>query len=182
MSRIAFIKSKTDVPAEHQDVFDYALKTFNGKLQGPFSVLLHSPELAQHFLGIVNYNRSKSVVSQQHRSLAALTAAAEGEGQYIWYAQARTARQAGFRDELIALIRTKGDPSGLPEEERDVVSYVQQFMRKRDVDRATFDTLQKRHGTKWLVELTLTAGFFGMLCGVVTTFEVPVPEGGEKLR
>ena len=181
MPRVAPITGKSAVPAEHPAVVDTVLKTF-GRVRGPFSILLHSPQFAQHFIGIVNFMREGSIVAQKDRSLAALTAASEGGGYYVWAAQVEAARKAGVREEAIALIRSKGDPAKLPEEEREVVSYVQQLMRKRDVDRATFDALHKRHGTQWLVELTASAGYFGLLCGLVTTFEVPVPEGGDRLR
>ena len=181
MPRVAPVTGKSDVPAEHHAVVDGVLKTF-GRVRGPFSMLLHSPAMAQHFLGIVNFMREGSVVAQKDRSLAALTAASEGGGYYVWSAQIEAARKAGVREEAIELIRAKGDPAKLPEEERLIVSYTQQLMRSRDVDRATFDALHQRHGTKWLVELTASAGYFGLLCGLVTTFEVPVPEGGDRLR
>jgi len=181
MPRVAPITGKSDVPAEHHAVVDAVMKTF-GRVRGPFSMLLHTPAMAQHFLGIVNFMRDGSIVEQKHRSLAALTAASERGGFYVWAAQVESARKAGVREEAIALIRAKGDPAKLPEEERQVVAYVQQLMRNNDVDRPTFDALHKRYGTKWLVELTASAGYFGLLCGLVTTFEVPVPEGGDKLR
>lgn len=181
MPRVPAISGKADVPPEHHAVVDDVMKTF-GRVRGPFSMLLHSPAMARHFLGIVNFMREDSVVEQKHRSLAALTAASEGGGYYVWSAQIEAARKAGVREEAIELIRARGDPASLPEEERLIVSYTQQLMRKRDVDRATFDALHERHGTKWLVELTASAGYFGLLCGLVTTFEVPVPEGGDRLR
>jgi hypothetical protein len=40
--------------------------------------------------------------------------------------------------------------------------------------------LQKRHGTKWLVELTTIMSFYGALSGVVNAFEVPAPDGGDR--
>lgn len=181
MPRVAPITGKSDVPAEHHAVVDSVMKTF-GRVRGPFSILLHSPAMAQHFIGIVNFMREDSIVEQKVRSLAALTAASERGGYYVWAAQVESAHKAGVREEAIALIRAKGDPAKLPEEERQIVAYVQQLMRNNDVDRPTFDALHKRYGTKWLVELTAAAGYFGLLCGLVTTFEVPVPEGGDKLR
>ena len=181
MPRVAPITGKSDVPAEHHAVVDGVMKTF-GRIRGPFSMLLHSPGLAQHFLGIVNFMRDSSVVEQKLRSLAALVAASERGGAYVWAAQVESARKAGVREEAIELIRAKGDPAKLSEDERQVVAYTQQLIRTSNVDRATFDALQKRYGTKWLVELTAAAGYFGLLCGIVTTFEVPVPEGGDKLR
>jgi 4-carboxymuconolactone decarboxylase len=181
MPRVPAIAGKTDVPAEHQAVVDGVLKTF-GRVRGPFSMLLHSPGVAQHFLGIVNFMRDGTIVDAKSRSLAALTAASERGGFYVWAAQHETALKNSVRKEAIELIRAKGDPAKLPEDERQVVDYVQQLMRKNDVDRKAFDVLQKRYGTKWLVELTSFAGYFGLLCGIVTTFEVPVPEDGDRLR
>ena len=181
MPRVPPIAVKSDVAAEHHAVVDGVMKTF-GRIRGPFSMLLHSPELAQHFLGIVNFMRDSSIVEQKLRSLAALVAASERGGAYVWAAQVTAARKAGVREEAIELIRAKGDPAQLPEDERQIVAYTQQLIRTSDVDRATFDVLHKRYGTKWLVELTAAAGYFGLLCGIVTPFEVPVPEGGDKLR
>ena len=84
-------------------------------------------------------------------------AAREREGAYVWAAQAAAARRAGVREEAIDLIRAKGDPATLPLEEREIVAYAQQLVRTNRVDQATFDALQKKYGTQWLVELTAAA-------------------------
>ena len=181
MPRVPAIAAKADVPAEHHAVVDGVMKTF-GRIRGPYSMLLHTPALAQHFLGVVNFMRDSSVVEQKVRSLAALTAASERGGFYVWAAQVEAARKAGVREEAIELIRARGDPAKLPEDERQVVAFAQQLTRTGGVDRPTFDALQNRFGTQWMVELTAMTGYFGALCGIVTTFEVPVPEGGDKLR
>ncbi|HEU0290792.1 MAG TPA: carboxymuconolactone decarboxylase family protein [Burkholderiales bacterium] len=181
MPRVTPITAKNDVPAEHHAVVDAVMKTF-GRIRGPYSMLLHTPLLAKHFLGVVDFMRGESIVEQKVRSLAALTAASERGGYYVWSAQVESALKAGVRKEAIELIRAKGDPSKLPDDERQIVAFAQQLMRTSNVDRPTFDTLHKRHGTKWMVELTAMTGYFGALCNIVTTFEVPVPEGGDKLR
>ena len=181
MPRVTPIAAKSDVPAEHHAVVEGVLKTF-GRIRGPYSMLLHTPLLAKHFLGVVNFMREESIVDAKSRTLAALTAASERGGYYEWAAQAEGARKIGVREEAIELIRAKGDPAKLPEDERQIVAFAQQLMRTSNVDRPTFDALQKRHGTQWTVELTAMTGYFGALCNIVTTFDVPVPEGGDKLR
>ena len=45
MPRVAPITGKSDVAAEYHDVVDGVLKVF-GQVRGPFSMLLHNPELA----------------------------------------------------------------------------------------------------------------------------------------
>ena len=180
MPRVAPITGKPDVPVEHHAVVDEVVKVF-GNVRGPFSMLLHSPELAERILSIVNFYRDGSVVEQKLRSLAILVAVREREAAYVWAAQVAAARRAGVREEVIDLIRTKGDASALPLEEREIVVYTQQLVRNNKVDQPTFDALQKRYGTKWLVELTAAANYFGLLCGIVNAFEVPAPPDGDKI-
>ena len=180
MPRVAPITGKSDVPAEHHAVVDGVVQTF-GQVRGPFSMLLHSPKLAQHVLDIVNFYRSDTVVEQKLRSLAALVAAREREGAYVWAAQVAAARRAGVREEAIDLIRAKGDPATLLSEEREIVAYAQQLVRTNRVDQATFDALQKKHGAQWMVELTAAVNYFGFLCGIVNAFEVAAPADGDKL-
>jgi 4-carboxymuconolactone decarboxylase len=180
MPRITPITGKSDVPAQHHAVVDEVVRVF-GNVRGPFSMLLHSPKLAEQMLGMVNFWRADSVVEGKDRSLAILTAVREREGAYVWAAQVAAARRAGVRDEAIDVIRAKGDPSRLPVEERDIVSYTRQLVRTNRVDQAAFDTLVKKHGVPWLVELTVAAGYYGILCGVVNAFEVAPPPDGDKL-
>jgi 4-carboxymuconolactone decarboxylase len=180
MPRIPPITGKSDVPAEHQAVVDGVIETFGG-VRGPFSMLLHSPGLARHVLGIVNFFRSDSVVEPKLRSLAILVAAREREGAYVWAAQAAAARRAGVREEAIDLIRAKGDPAKLPQEEREIVAYAQQLVRANKVDPATFDALQDKHGARWMLELTAALNYFGFLCGIVNAFEVAPPAGGDEM-
>src|SRR6266853_2087759 len=56
MPRIAPVTGKSDVPAEYHGVVDEVLKVF-GNIRGPFSILLHSPKLAERLLKLVTYNR-----------------------------------------------------------------------------------------------------------------------------
>jgi 4-carboxymuconolactone decarboxylase len=150
-------------------------------VRGPFSVLLHSPGLAERVLPLVKFFREGSVVAAPLRSIAILTAVREREAAYVWAAQVGAARRAGLREAVIDLIRAKGDPASLPAEEREIVTYVRQLMRNNRVEQAAFDALAKRHDAQWLVELTAAANYFAMLSGMVNAFEVAAPADGDKL-
>ena len=179
MPRIAPVTGKSDVPAEHHPVVDAVVKVFGG-VRGPFSMLLHSPKLAEQALGLVTFFRDESIVEPALRSVAILAAVREREAAYVWAAQVGAARRNGLRAEVIDLIRAKGDPGALPAEERDIVAYVRQLMRTNRVDQAVFDALAARHGAQWLVELTAAANYFALLSGIVNAFEVPAPPDGDK--
>jgi 4-carboxymuconolactone decarboxylase len=180
MARIAPVTSKADVPSEHRAVVDDVLKVF-GSIRGPFSMLLHSPKLAARLLPLVTFNREDNVVEPKLRSIAILSAVREREAAYVWSAQVGAARRNGLREEVIDLIRAKGDPTTLPAEERDIITYVRQLMRTNRVDQAVFDRLKDRHDAQWMVELTEVANYFAFLSGMVNPFEIAAPPDGDKL-
>ena len=85
--------------------------------------------------------------------------------------QAPNARRAGVSEEAITAIRDRS-LGGLSEEQADIVSYAQQVVNGSRVDQATFDRLHARHGPRWLVELTATAGHFGLISGINNAFRL----------
>lgn len=180
MPRVNPITSKSDVSAEHQAVVDSVVKVFGG-VRGPFSMLLHSPKLAEKILALVTFFRDETVTEPSLRSVAILAAVREREAAYVWSAQVGAARRNGVSEEIIDLLRAKADPGKLPPEEREIVTYVRQLMRTNRIDQAAFDALRKRHSVQWMVELTAAINYFGLLSGVVNAFEVAAPADGDKL-
>ncbi|HJU15735.1 MAG TPA: carboxymuconolactone decarboxylase family protein [Stellaceae bacterium] len=180
MPRIAPVGGKSDIDAEHHDVVDAVVKVF-GNVRGPFSILLHSPKLAERVLPLVTFFREQSVVAPRLRSLAILAAVREREAAYVWAAQVGAARRNGVPEATIDLLRAKGEPAALPPEERDVILYTRQLIRTNRVDENLFDALKKRHGDQWLVELTAAINYFAFLSGMVNAFALPAPPDGDRL-
>ena len=180
MPRLTPVSSKSDVPAEHGAVVDAVQKVF-GNVRGPFSMLLHSPKLAERILPLVTFFRDQSVVEGKLRSLAILAAVREREAAYVWSAQVAAARRAGVREEAIDVLRANGDAAKLTPDEREIVEYTRQLVRTNRADQAAFDTLHRKYGTQWLIELTAAANYFAMLSGIVNAFEVAAPPDGDTL-
>ncbi len=180
MPRIVSKTGKTDVDPAYHHVVDGVMEVF-GAVRGPFGVLLHSPAMAELLLPLVPFVREKSVVPENLRMAAVLAAVREREAKYVWAAQVGYARRVGIREELIDLLRAKGDSSGLPEDERDVVEYARQLMRTNRCDQALFDKLHGKFGTQWMVEQTASMNFYAFLCGMTNAFDVPATEGLDKL-
>jgi 4-carboxymuconolactone decarboxylase len=180
MPKITPISAKADVAAEHHGVVDDVLKVF-GNVRGPFSVMLHSPKLAERVLPLVTFFREGSVVEDRLRSHAILAAVREREAAYVWSAQVGAARRAGVPEATIDLLRAKGDSAALPPDERDIVDFTRQLMRTNRVEQAVCDRLKERHGVQWLVELTAAANYFAFLSGMVNAFDIPAPPDGDKL-
>jgi hypothetical protein len=85
-------------------------------------MLLHSPKLAERVLPLVTFFREDSVVDLKPRLVAILTAVREREAPYVWAAQVGFARRNGLGEDVIDLIRAKGDADTLPDEERGIAN------------------------------------------------------------
>ncbi len=180
MPRTALITAKSDLPPEHQAAADAVIKVF-GHIRGPFSVLLHSPALAERLVPMVGFVRDDTIVEPVLRFVAILAAARECNAPYVWAAQVAQARKHKIREDLIDHIRAQGEPAKLAAEERDVMNYTLQLTRTHHVDKALFDVLRDRHGVPWLVELTATLNFFVFVAGIANAFDVDVPADGDPI-
>src|SRR3954468_18330137 len=143
MPRVPPITGKDDVPAEHHKVVDDVLGVF-GRIRGALSVLLPSPELASKLLPMVPFTRDGRIVEPGPRFAAILAAVREREGAYVWAAQVAAATRAGVPPAMTDLLRAKGEPSSLPQDEADVVTFIRQLMRTNRSDKAVFDRLKER--------------------------------------
>ena len=181
MPRTQLITAKSDLAPEHHAAADAVLKVF-GHIRGPFSVLLHSPALAERLVPMVGFVRDDTIVEPKLRFVAILAAARECDAPYVWAAQVAQARKHHIREDLIDHIRAQGDPAKLPAQERDIMQYTLQLVRTHRADKALFDVLCQRHGVPWLVELTATLNFFVFVSGIANAFEVEVPTDGDPIH
>ena len=176
MPRVTPVTTKSDVPVEHHRVFDLVVEG-RGDVRGPFSILMHSPPLCERVLNQGNYLRFESLVKPKEGELAIIAVAREKDCPYVWAAHVVAARRAGVREEAIATVRERRDPTHLQEEEAAIVSYVQQLLRTNRVEQTVFDRLKDRYCVRWVVDLTALAGHYGLITGVLNAFEVhPAPD------
>jgi 4-carboxymuconolactone decarboxylase len=180
MARLESITRKDQVPAEHHRVFDAVVQS-RGAVQGPFTMLLHCPPLAERFVQIGGYIRFEGKLDHRVRVLAAMTVAREFDALYIWGAQTGQARRRGVPEATIGAIREKHS-RGIPPEDAQIVDFTRDLIRKHRVDSAAVKALQQRFGNEQLVELTGTIGYYSMLAMTANAVELEPAPGAEVLQ
>jgi 4-carboxymuconolactone decarboxylase len=180
MARLEKITSKEQVPAEHHAVFDAVVKS-RGAVQGPFTMLMHCPPLAKHFVDIGGYIRFEGKLDHRVRVLAAMTVAREFEAMYIWGAQTGQARKQKVPESTITAIRERHS-RGMPPEDAQIVNFTRDLINKHRVDDETMKALQKRFGNEQLIELTGTIGYYSMLAMSANACELEPAAGAEELK
>src|SRR3569833_2824430 len=165
MPRIKPITGKEDVGPDQYAEIAAIVETLHG-VRGPFTMMLHSPGLAQKVMEAGAHVRLKSTLSPVERELAVIAVSREKDAAYEWASHVETGRKQGMREEAIEAIRNRLDVSGLEPDERDIVLFVRQLLQKNRVSQEVFDSLLSRHGERWLVELAGTVGQYQYISAI----------------
>ena len=180
MARLPSITSKDQVAAKDRETFD-SIVASRGAVQGPFTMFLHSPEVAGRVAHLGAYVRFEGSLDMKVRVLGAMTVAREFEAMYVWGAQTGGARRLGVSEETIAAIRDNHS-RGVAPEDAQVVDFTRQMLRKHRVDDATFKATQSRFGNDELIQLTTAIGYYTLLSMTVTASELEPASGAEVLK
>ncbi len=180
MPRIPQIRERSDVPENMAHHFD-AIANSRGRVSGPFSALLNSPEIAGRAAHLGSYIRFESVLNADIRELAIITAAREFDCDYEWSAHVVLARDSGVREQAIQAVANRGPLDTLTDDEALVVRYGREMLGGKRVSDAAFRKAQERFGVKGVTELTATMGYYAMLACALNAFEVEPAPDAERL-
>jgi 4-carboxymuconolactone decarboxylase len=180
MARLTPITSRDQVAEKDRAIADSIIAS-RGALQGPFTMFLHSAELAGRLAHLGAYVRFEGSLDMKVRVLAAMTVAREFEAVYVWGAQTGGARRLGVPETTIAAIR-ENHSRGLPPEDAEIVEFTRQLLRKHRIDDATASRLRQRFGDDGFIQLTGAIGYYGMLAMTVNACELEAAPGAETLK
>ena len=165
--RIAPVIARAGLTAAQQAAFD-AVTGSRGAVVGPFTVLLHRPELASAAEAMGGYLRYRCALDPMVREAVILTVALLLECRFEQHAHEALARDAGVDIDAIRSGRT----SAL----RDDVRVAVEVARGIVVDHRIPDDLFARARGHWddpaLVDLIALVGYYSFLAAVLNGFEV----------
>ena len=180
MARLSSITGRDQVAEKDRAVFD-GIVASRGAVQGPFTMFLHSPELAGRVAHLGAYVRFEGSLDMRVRVLAAMTVAREFEAVYVWGAQAGGARRLGVPEATIAAIRDNHS-GGLPPEDAQIVDFTRALLRRHRIDDATAAAMRARFGDDAFIQLTGAIGYYALLAMTVNACELEAAPGAEVLK
>ena len=111
MARIPLV-TRDQIAEQEQTAFDaFMVSRANRPNIGPYSHLLHMPEMAQRLEALRTYIRDEASVPQKLQELVMISVAGEMRCAFIWYAHAAAARHAGVRGDVVDDIRERRTPT-----------------------------------------------------------------------
>ena len=175
MARIPLV-TRDQIAEKEKPAFDAFMHSRAGRPNiGPYSLLLHMPEMAQKLEALRLYLRDEPSLSQRLQELVMISVAREMSCAFIWYAHAAAARQAGVRGDVVDNIREKRPLTNLDPEEQTAVDFTRELLQNRQVSRATFDAATARFGQRGTMALTNLIACYAVLAYNMNTYELEAP-------
>jgi 4-carboxymuconolactone decarboxylase len=175
MARIPLV-TRDHIAENEKAAYDaFMLSRANRPNIGPYSLLLHMPEMAQRLEALRTSLRDEASLPQKLQELVMISVAREMGCAFIWYAHAAAARQAGVRDDIVDSIREKATLTNLDPEEQTVVDFTRELLRNRKVSRPTFDAATARLGQRGTMTLTNLIACYAVLAYNMNTYELEAP-------
>jgi 4-carboxymuconolactone decarboxylase len=175
MARIPLV-TRDQIADKERPAYDAFMQNRSGRPNvGPYSLLLHMPEMAQRLEALRTYLRDEASLSQKLQELVMISVAREMGCAFIWYAHAAAARQIGIRDDIVDSIRERRALTNLDPEEQTVVDFTRQLLQNRKVSRPTFDAATARFGQRGTMALTNLIACYAVLAYNMNTYELEAP-------
>ena len=169
---------ETMTPAQLQ-MANSVMSGQRGSMQGPYNVLLRSPELgnlAQQFGSHTRFNSSLPLALNE---LAILLVARFWTSQFVWHAHQRIALDAGLDASLVEAMSKGQTPQGLTGELAAVHGFCDELLHTRQVGDARFAAVKKLFGEAGVVDLMGTMSYYTLVCMALNVDQYPLPDGAE---
>ena len=180
MARVPLITSKEQVAPEHHAIVDSIIGS-RGALHGPFSVFLHSPEIAGRVAHLGALVRFEGTLDMRVRVLAAMVVAREFEAEYVWGAQTGGARRQNVPEATITAIR-ENTLKDVPPDDAMTIEYTRTLLRKHRIPVDMDKAMRDRFGNDQMIQLTGAIGYYSMLAMTVNACELEAAPGAEVLK
>ena len=147
-------------------------------LNGPFNVLLRSPEMGNHAQKLGEYLRFRTAVPRRLNEMAILMTARWWSSQYEWHAHKPLALQAGLDAGVIDDLLAGRKPSRMKPDEAVVYDFSTELRDRRRVSDATFKAAVSLLGEQGVVDLIALMGYYDLVSMALNVDRYPLPEGG----
>ena len=146
---------------------------------GPYSMLMHSPEMAQHFAATEDYFRNHSLLPDADREVIILTAAREVEARYAWTRHEIRAHKVGIKPEVIEAIRAHAPVDKFTGREALLVEFTRTLMHDHLLSDELFARMKKEFGHAKFIEAVGLLGHYITIGTVIRMFDVKPPAGSK---
>ncbi len=141
-----------------------------------FRMMGHGGGLMDGFLRLGNYLLARSKLDPILREIAIVRVGVLSKASYEIQQHEAISRRLGMSDAKLAAIHAGPDAAAFDELERLVMRFTDDVVANVRASDATFEPLRARLSLAELQELTMTVGYYMMVCRFLETFDVDLEQ------
>ncbi len=162
---------------EQKALADSILAGPRTSLDGPFNVLLRSPEMGDLAQKFGAYARFHSSLPPRLSELAILITARFWTAQFEWQAHRKNALAAGLSPAIIDAIAAGKRPASLPPDEEAVYNFCTEVLTTKHVSDAAFQAAKGKFGERGVVDMLGVVGYYQFVSMLLNVDGYPLPDG-----
>jgi len=170
MARVKLLE-KNDVDPMVKQIYQ-KIEDSGSEVINLLKALAHSPKICRDFNRMGITLLLKGDLSSRLRELAILRVGDLARANYEWTKHVPIALQAGASQEQIDGLSDWADSTRFNEQEQAVLQYTDEVARNIRASDETFSKIAKFLSEKEIVELTVTIGYYGMVCRVLESLQI----------
>jgi 4-carboxymuconolactone decarboxylase len=162
---------------EQKKMVDSILAGPRSSLDGPFNVLLRSPEmgdLAQKFGAFARFHSS---LPPRLSEFAILITGRQWTAQYEFQAHHKLALAAGLSPAMIEAIAAGQRPASMQPDEEAVYNFCTEVLATKHASDANFQAAKEKFGERGVVDLMAIVGYYQFVSMLLNVDGYPLPPG-----
>jgi len=160
-------------------MIQHLLEGPRGGTDGPFNVLLRSPEMGDLGQQFGASTRFATTVPRRLYELAIIITARHWTSQFEWTAHHRGALQAGISPAVADAIAEGRRPATMPRDEEAVYNFATELLETKQVSDATFAAAKTVLSERGVVELIDVMGWYSTVSMLLNVDRYPLPDGAQ---
>lgn len=166
-----------EMTPEQKTMIDHLLAGERGGANGPFNVLLRSPEvgdLGQQFGGAMRF---RTGLPKDVSEVIIIMTGRFWTAQYEWNSHRNAALQNGVAPAIVDAIAAGKRPTGMPPAMEVAYNLIDELLTTHQVTDATFQAAKEKYGERGVVDIVGLSGWYGLVSMLLNVDRYPLPQG-----
>ena len=164
---------------EQKKLVDSILAGPRTSLDGPFNVLMRSPEMGDLAQKFGAYARFHSSIPPRLNEFAILITGRFWSAQFEWQAHHKNALAAGLSPALIDAVAAGKRPASMQPDEEAVYDFCTEVLTTKHASDAAFQAAKDKFGERGVVDLMAVVGYCQFVSMLLNVDGYPLPPGVE---
>jgi 4-carboxymuconolactone decarboxylase len=168
-----------EMTPEQKTLSDHILNGPRHNMDGPFNVLLRSPEVGELTQQMGLQFRFHSSLPTKLNEFAIILMARLWTMQFEFAAHHRLALAAGLNPAIADAVIAGKRPTSMAPDEEAIYNFCMELVNKKEVSDGTFNAVKSKFGERGVVDLVGVMGYYHMVSMLLKVDRYPMPEGAK---